>query len=204
MNKIRRIMTPVMAIVLVLCIGYFSGMSKTSAWFYDSGVIDSGDSFVFGNLSVNTKFVINHSVLFEATTKLADENEKFFDKAVNFDDVNVANSGTVPARVYINIDVTNGAKGYRWFVYTDDMLINGSIKETIKANVKDLTKAGLDEYNSSKYVLLAPGESKVVRIASWVEYDDVSAELMKGEGESLTIATRIYMTATQNTDGIID
>ena len=202
MNKIRRIMTPVMAIVLVLCIGYFSGMSKTSAWFYDSDVIDSGDSFVFGNLSVNTKFVINHSVLFEATTKLADENEKFFDKAVNFDDVNVANSGTVPARVYINIDVTNGAKGYRWFVYTDDMLINGSIKETIKANVKDLTKAGLDEYNSSKYVLLAPGESKVVRIASWVEYDDVSAELMKGE--SLTIATRIYMTATQNTDGIID
>ena len=202
MNKIRRIMTPVMAIVLVLCIGYFSGMSKTSAWFYDSGVIDSGDSFVFGNLSVNTKFVINHSVLFEATTKLADENEMFFDKAVNFDDVNVANSGTVPARVYINIDVTNGAKGYRWFVYTDDMLIDGSIKETIKANVKDLTKAGLDEYNSSKYVLLAPGESKVVRIASWVEYDDVSAELMKGE--SLTIATRIYMTATQNTDGIID
>lgn len=202
MNKIRRIMTPVMAIVLVLCIGYFSGMSKTSAWFYDSGVIDSGDSFVFGNLSVNTKFVINHSVLFEATTKLADENEKFFDKAVNFDDVNVANSGTVPARVYINIDVTNGAKGYRWFVYTDDMLINGSIKETIKANVKDLTKSGLDKYNSSKYVLLAPGESKVVRIASWVEYDDVSAELMKGE--SLTIATRIYMTATQNTDGIID
>lgn len=202
MNKIRRIMTPVMAIVLVLCIGYFSGMSKTSAWFYDSGVIDSGDSFVFGNLSVNTKFVINHSVLFEATTKLADENEKFFDKAVNFDDVNVANSGTVPARVYINIDVTNGAKGYRWFVYTDDMLINGSIKETIKANVKDLTKSGLDEYNSSKYVLLAPGESKVVRIASWVEYDDVSEELMKGE--SLTIATRIYMTATQNTDGIID
>ena len=202
MNKIRRIMTPVMAIVLVLCIGYFSGMSKTSAWFYDSGVIDSGDSFVFGNLSVNTKFVINHSVLFEATTKLADENEKFFDKAVNFDDVNVANSGTVPARVYINIDVTNGAKGYRWFVYTDDMLINGSIKETIKANVKDLTKAGLDEYNSSKYVLLAPGESKVVKFASWVEYDDVSAELMKGE--SLTIATRIYMTATQNTDGIID
>lgn len=202
MNKIRRIMTPVMAIVLVLCIGYFSGMSKTSAWFYDSGVIDSGDSFVFGNLSVNTKFVINHSVLFEATTKLADENEKFFDKAVNFDDVNVANSGTVPARVYINIDVTNGAKGYRWFVYTDDMLINGSIKETIKANVKGLTKAELDEYNSSKYVLLAPGESKVVRIASWVEYDDVSAELMKGE--SLTIATRIYMTATQNTDGIID
>ena len=75
MNKVKRIMTPIMALVLVLCIGYFSGMSKTSAWFYDSGVIDSGDRFVFGNLSVNTKFVINHSVIFDAATKLADKNE---------------------------------------------------------------------------------------------------------------------------------
>ena len=91
MNKVKRIMTPIMAFVLVLCIGYFSGMSKTSAWFYDSGVIDSGDSFVFGNLSVNTKFVINHSVLFEAATKLADNNEKLFDKAVNFENINVTN-----------------------------------------------------------------------------------------------------------------
>ena len=83
MNKVKRIMTPIMALVLVLCIGYFSGMSKTSAWFYDSGVIDSGDRFVFGNLSVNTKFVINHSVIFDAATKLADKNEKLFDRAVN-------------------------------------------------------------------------------------------------------------------------
>ena len=111
MNKVKRIMTPIMALVLVLCIGYFSGMSKTSAWFYDSGVIDSGDRFVFGNLSVNTKFVINHSVIFDAATKLADKNEKLFDRAVNFDDINVTNSGTIPARVYINVDVTNGAKG---------------------------------------------------------------------------------------------
>lgn len=201
MNKVKRILTPVMAIVLVLCIGYFSGMSKTSAWFYDSGVIDSGDSFVFGNLSVNTKFVINHSVLFDATTKLADEGEKLFDKAVNYDDINVTNSGTIPARVYLNVDVTNGASGYRWFMYTEDMLVNGSIRDTIKANLAALTKSELDKYNSSKYVLLAPGETKVVKIASWVEYDDVSATLEKGG--SLTIATRIYMTATQNTDGII-
>ena len=92
MNKVKRIMTPIMALVLVLCIGYFSGMSKTSAWFYDSGVIDSGDRFVFGNLSVNTKFVINHSVIFDAATKLADKNENLFDRAVNFDDINVTNS----------------------------------------------------------------------------------------------------------------
>lgn len=201
MNRIKKIMTPIMAVVFVLCIGYFSGMSKTSAWFYDSGVIDSGNSFVFGNLSVNTKFVINHSVLFEAATKLADENETLFDKAVNFDDINVTNSGTIPARVYLNVDVTNGGKGYRWFVYTDDMLVNGSVRETIKANVSSLTKSELDKYNSSKYVLLAPGESRVVKIASWVEYDEVSTDLI--QGNSVSIATRIYLTATQNTDGII-
>ncbi len=201
MNKVKRIMTPIMALVLVLCIGYFSGMSKTSAWFYDSGVIDSGDRFVFGNLSVNTKFVINHSVIFDAATKLADKNEKLFDRAVNFDDINVTNSGTIPARVYINVDVTNGAKGYRWFVYTDDMLVNGSVKETIKANLPSLTETELNRYNSSKYVLLAPGESKVLKIASWVEYDEVSTAL--AQGGSLTFATRIYMTATQDKDGVI-
>ncbi|HAX83322.1 MAG TPA: hypothetical protein DCY15_02175, partial [Ruminococcaceae bacterium] len=67
--------------------------------------------------------------------------------------------------------------------------------------VSSLTKSELDKYNSSKYVLLAPGESRVVKIASWVEYDEVSTDLI--QGNSVSIATRIYLTATQNTDGII-
>lgn len=201
MNRIKKVLTPLMAIALVLCIGYFSGMSKTSAWFYESGTIDSGDSFVFGNLSVNTKFIINHNVQFDAATKLADNNEILFDKAVNFDNINVTNSGNVPVRVYFSIDIADGVQGYRWFVYTDDMIVNGSIKDTIKANVSSLTKTGLDKYNSEKYILLAPGETKEIKIASWVEYDDVSAELNKGN--TVSYATRIYMTATQDRDGII-
>ena len=148
MNRIRKVLTPLMAIALVLCIGYFSGMSKTSAWFYESGTIDSGDSFVFGNLSVNTKFIINHNVQFDAATKLADNNEILFDKAVNFDNINVTNSGNVPVRVYFSINIADGVQGYRWFVYTDDMIVNGSIKYTIKANVSSLTKTELDKYNS--------------------------------------------------------
>ena len=201
MNRIRKVLTPLMAIALVLCIGYFSGMSKTSAWFYESGTIDSGDSFVFGNFSVNTKFIINHNVQFDAATKLADNNEILFDKAVNFDNINVTNSGNVPVRVYFSINIADGVKGYRWFVYTDDMIVKGSIKDTIKANVSSLTKTELDKYNSEKYILLAPGETKEIKIASWVEYDDVSAELNKGN--TVSYATRIYMTATQDKDGII-
>ena len=53
MSKFRRIAAVVMALVLVMCVGYFSLMSTTSAWFYDSGVIDSGDAFIFGDLSVD-------------------------------------------------------------------------------------------------------------------------------------------------------
>lgn len=201
MNRIKKVLTPLMAIALVLCIGYFSGMSKTSAWFYESGTIDSGDSFVFGNLSVNTKFIINHNVQFDAATKLADNNEVLFDKAVNFDNINVTNSGNVSVRVYFSINIADGVQGYRWFLYTDDMIVNGSIKDTIKANVSSLTKTELDKYNSEKYILLAPGETKEIKIASWVEYDDVSAELNKGN--TVSYATRIYMTATQDRDGII-
>jgi hypothetical protein len=201
MNKIKKILTPLLAVVLVFCIGYFSMMSKTSAWFYESGTIDSGDSFVFGNLSVDTKFVINHKVDFDAATKLADDGEKLFDKTINYDNINVTNSGNIPARVYINIEVNDNAKGYRWFVYTDDMLVNNSVKDTIKANIASLTEESLDKYNSAKYVLLAPGETKVVKIASWVEYDDVSSKLL--QGNTVSYVTRIYMTATQNTDGIM-
>ena len=43
--------------------------------------------------------------------------------------------------------------------------------------------------------------TKEIKIASWVEYDDVSAELNKGN--TVSYATRIYMTATQDKDGII-
>ena len=81
------------------------------------------------------------------------------------------------------------------------MLVNGSVKETIKANLSSLTETELNRYNSSKYVLLAPGESKVLKIASWVEYDEISTAL--AQGESLTFVTRIYMTATQDKDGVI-
>ena len=49
MSKIKKVSAVIMALALVLCVGYFSMMSTTSAWFYNSGVIDSEDSFVFGD-----------------------------------------------------------------------------------------------------------------------------------------------------------
>ena len=83
MSKFRKITAVVMALTLVLCVSYFSLMSTTSAWFYNSGVIDSGDSFVFGDLSVNTSFRSKTNIVFDGATKFADEGEIFFDDVVN-------------------------------------------------------------------------------------------------------------------------
>ena len=105
MSKLRKISTVVMALVLVLCVGYFSLMSTTSAWFYSSGVIDSGDSFIFGDLSVDTSFRSKSKIVFDAATKLADEDEIFFDEVVNVEEIVVCNSGTVPARIYADADI---------------------------------------------------------------------------------------------------
>lgn len=201
MNKAKKVLASFMAVALVICVGYFSSMSKTSAWFYDSGTVDSGNSFVFGNLSVDTKFIINNPVLFEAATKLADDSEILFDKAVNVDDISVKNSGTIPARVYIKAVNEDSTKGCRWFAFTDDMLVDSSIRKTVKANVRSLDESGLNDYNNSKYFLLAPGESKNIKVASWIEYDDVSSSI--SDGKSIEFNMRIYMTASQDKDGVV-
>lgn len=200
MNKSKKILSYVMAFMLVLCVGYFSVMSKTSAWFYDSGTYDSGDSFVFGNLSVNTNFVVRSNVALDGATKLADEKETLFDSAVHVDEIKVTNSGTVTAKVQTNLVNNGNGKGLRWFVYTDDMLVNGSIKDTIKKNVSSLDENGLNKYNESKFVYLAPNETKVVKIACWIEYDEVADKISAGNTLN-GYNTVITLTASQGDNG---
>lgn len=195
MSKTKRILASAMALMLVFCVGYYSMMSQTSAWFYDSGTYDSGDSFVFGDVSVNTKFIINNTVVFDMPTKLADESEMLFDEALNIDEINVTNAGTVPIKLSVEVENEGvSLEGLRWFVYTDDMLVNGSVRETIKANVATLNKQELDEYNSSKTVTLAQNQEGVIKIATWVEYDEV-AKAIQNNG-SVQYNTRLYLAGT--------
>ena len=208
MSKMKKISASVMAFVLVLCGGYFSMMSPTSAWFYNSGVIDSGESFIFGDLSVDTKFSANNSIVFDGATKFNDPDEVLFDEVVNVDEVLVANRGTIPARIYANVVNKGSSKGLRWFVYTDDMLVDGSIKKTIKAVLSEQTDEALNEYNvgkdgkSGKYVELNPNEVTSVKIATWIDYDEVSDKL----SEMRTLSgydVEISLIATQDTDGTV-
>lgn len=205
MSKFRKISAVVMALVLVMCAGYFSLMSTTSAWFYSSGVIDSGDSFVFGDLSVDTSFRSKSNVVFDAATKLADENEVLFDEVVNVEEITVYNSGTVPARVYADAVNSGNGKGFRWFFYSEVTEAEGGVKETIRASLPELTNEALRTYNvgedgkSGHYILINPGEVKTVKIASWIEYDEVAEELEKnGTLDSYNI--EFILISTQDVD----
>ncbi|MDD6275240.1 MAG: hypothetical protein PUB20_00195 [Clostridia bacterium] len=206
MSKTKKILACIASLTLVLCVGYFSVMSPTSAWFYDSGVIDSGDSFVFGSLSVNSRFVSDKSVSFEAATDFTDENEIFFDDMVHTDTVNVSNAGNIPARVYIDVKNVGESKGLRWFAYTDSVLVDSSVKKTLKNVLDSLDDNGLSSYNigadsnSGWYVLLQPGQSEQIKIATWIQYDDVKNELQKNNSLS-GYDVEITMTATQDIDG---
>ena len=201
MSKAKRISASVMALVLVLCMGYFSSMSPTSAWFYDSGVIDSGDSFIFGDLSVNTKFNVRNDVVFDGATKFADSAEVLFDETINVDELYAVNTGTVPARIYVDVENSGSSKGLRWFAYTDDMLVEDSVKKTIQSVLPEVTDQALSTYNkNSSYILCYPGETVCVKVATWVEFDDVKSRLEGGftlDGYDVEIT----LTATQDKDG---
>ena len=205
MSKIKKIYASVMVLMLALCVTYFSVMAQTSAWYYESGVIDSGDAFVFGDMSVNTNFTVKNEVVFDAPTKLADDNEIMFDDVINIDSVRVKNTGTVPARVYLDFD---GNSLIKWFVYTDDMLVDNSVKQTIKDNLTELTDKGLKNYNigsdgnSGKYILVQPNESVDVKVATWIEYDEVE-EMMENSTKVNSFDTEITLIATQNVDGAV-
>ena len=209
MSSFRSIMSRVMAFVLVFCASYFHKMPTTSAWFYDSGVIDSGDSFIFGDLSVDTLFTSKSEITFDGATKLADPEEILFDEVINVNEILVNNSGTIPARIYAEVKNTGNGKGLRWFFYDDAMLVDGSVKKTIESVLPELTDEALYEYdfgadsNSGKYFVINPGEIRTLKIATWIEYDFVEAELKNGatlDGYNVEIS----LIATQDVDGALE
>ena len=209
MSKTKKFLSCAASLMLVLCLGYFSVMSPTSAWFYDSGVIDSGDSFVFGSLSVNSRFVTEKNVNFDAATDFTDADEIFFDDMIHTDTITVSNVGNIPARVYVDVINNGGSKGLRWFAYTEDMLVESSVKKTLESVLPSLDDNGLNAYNVGENsdggwcLLLQPGEVQQIRVSTWIEYKDVKNELAKGENlEGYNV--EITMTATQNVDGAIE
>ena len=207
MSKFRSILSVVMALALVLCAGYFTAMPTTSAWFYNSGVIDSGDSFVFGDLSVDTSFTSKSVQVFDGATKLADPDEILFDDVIQVNEILVYNSGTIPARIYADVKTTG--EGLRWFVYDDSMVVDGSVKKTIESVLPELTDAALMQYNvgedgnSGHYIILNPGEITTLKVATWIEYDFVKDELESGKAPE-SYEVEMSLIAVQDVDGAFE
>lgn len=209
MSKLKKISAVIMAMTLVICTGYFSLMSTTSAWFYNSGVIDSGDNFVFGDLSVDTTFNSRSTVVFDGATKFADETETLFDEVVNVEEITVYNSGTIPARIYADAVHTGNSEGFRWFFFSDAQNVGNSVKSTIEASLPELTDEALNNYNvgadgnGGHYILVNPGEVVTVKIASWIEYDEVKDKLENSETlDSYNVEFVLF--ATQDVDGAVE
>ena len=207
MSKFRSILSVVMALALVLCAGYFTAMPTTSAWFYNSGVIDSGDSFVFGDLSVDTSFTSKSVQVFDGATKLADPDEILFDDVIQVNEILVYNSGTIPARIYADVKTTG--EGLRWFVYDDSMVVDGSVKKTIESVLPELTDAALMQYNvgedgnSGHYIILNPGEITTLKVATWIEYDFVKDKIENGKAPE-SYEVEMSLIAVQDVDGAFE
>ncbi len=209
MSRFKRLSAAILAFALVICFEYFSFMKQTSAWFYDSKVIDSGDSFVFADLTLDALFTSKSKITFDGATKFADPEEILFDEVINVNEISVCNSGTVPARVYADAVVGGNFKGLRWFVYDDTILVDSSVKKTIESVLPELTDAALTEHNVGKdgnggyYMLLRPGEIATLKVATWVEYDAVKDELANG-GTINNCEVEISLIATQDVDGALE
>ena len=211
MNRVKKISAIVMVLALVMCTGYFSVMSPTTAWFYQSqSVSGANNKFVFADFDVNGDYSFENAVIFDGATAYEDENEVGFDSVVKVIDVEVKNDGGLPARVYATVKNNTQAKGLKYFYYTDDMLVNGSVKQTIYAALKNnVNDKALDEYNvgadgnSGHYVLINPGKTKTVKVALWIEYDEAGVDFAFAESvwNSIDYSINITMTATQDVDG---
>ena len=208
MNKLKKITASVMAIVLVICIGYFSTLSPTTAWSFQSQNMSGAEkTFVFANFDVNGEYKVTDTIRFKGATKLNDESETHFDDVVEITEVQVTNDGGMPARIYVTVDNEYKTQGLRYFYFTDEIMVDNSVKATIKKALgDDMTAENLDRHNvgedgnSGYYILMNPGETKTIKVALWVDYDESGIEFLKAESTWATISYRINMTMTATQD----
>ena len=214
MSKVKKISAIVMALVLIMCAGYFSMMLPTTAWFYQAqSVSGANNKFVFADFDIDGDYSLQNTLVFDGATAYRDKDETLFDSVVKVIDVEVENDGGLPARIYATVENKSSAKGLRYFYYTDDMLVDGSIKSTIYSVLKnDVNDNALNSYNvgedgnSGHYVMINPGEKKTVKVALWVEYDECGAAIAFADSpwNSVDYNINITMTATQDIDGAFE
>ncbi|MBQ7595936.1 MAG: hypothetical protein IJU45_04665 [Clostridia bacterium] len=214
MSKIKKISALVMVIALVICTGYFSSLSPTTAWFYQSQVVNGNNNkFIFADFTVDGEYTAEENLRIDGVTSFKDKSETMFDSVVKVFDVEVENNGGMPARIYSTVTLRNDdTKGFRYFCFAEDKLVDGSVYKTLSGALNgNMTDEALNNYNvgedgnSGYYELLNPGEKMTFKVAVWVEYDEVDYESLF-DGSPWNAADYnilITMNATQDVDGAL-
>lgn len=224
-KKTKHILTVAVAALFVLSVGYFAVLPPTSAYFYQKK--EDTKTFVFGTLNVDQTYTSTDIVL-PAATKLEDPTETHFNDVADVFSISAENKGTFPARVYATVnnneDLSNGLH-YFFYEEADKSDINTPVKDVIK-NMKFKmngvdnsiisnddnagTYSALKDYNvgtggkdAGRYVIVKPGETKILHIAFWVDYNAIQAGLDNTDNvtEYVQDDIPIKLSAVQNTDG---
>lgn len=213
MSKARKLIAVAMSIALVICCSYFTLMSPTTAWSFQSqNITGAQNTFVFADFNIDGEYELADTIKFKGATAFEDPEETLFDSVVEVVDVEVKNEGGMPARIYATVTNKYDTEGLRYFFFTEEMMVNNSVRETmLKALDSRMTEQDLKNYNvgedgnSGKYVLINPGESKKLKVALWIEYDECGLDFAFAESIWSTIDYKINITmnATQDIDGAL-
>lgn len=214
MSKLKKISALIMVFALVICTGYFSSLSPTTAWFYQTQVVNGNNNkFIFADFTVDGEYATDESIKIDGVTSFKDKSETMFDSVVKVVDVEVENNGGMPARIYSTVTAgSEDAKGFRYFCFAEDRLVDGSVIKTIsKALDGNMTDEALNLYNVGQdgnggyYELLNPGQKKTFKVAIWLEYDEVDYETAFDDTPwgSVSYSVKIVMNATQDVDGAL-
>ena len=217
LKKTKKIFTVAISLLFVLSIGYFAVLPPTSAWFYQSLLTDNNRIFVFGTLSGSQTFTGEDDLVLPAATKLESSGgETLFDDVLHIVSITAVNnnSSTIPARVYLTVSPTSGnLDGLRYFFYSADEKVTTvkdliANKDIIKNSAND-TLTALNNYNNGdgtignegRYVLIQSGETKILKIAFWADYNVVGSTLNVAGIAQINYNVNITLSAVQDTDG---
>lgn len=211
MNKTKKILTAIMAVILVGCMGYFSVLTPTTAWFYQGVAPDNlNKKFTFASLDFTNNFSVDYSGAFEAATMLGDETELMFDDMVKTIGVEMKNTGDIEARVYIDVTDENSNPGLHWF-YCEAGSQTGARASITHALGDDLSMEALDKYNlgdtldeddSGFYITVPANSTRKAKIFLWIEYDEVASSLNSSSLNLLNYVVNVSMTSSENKDAV--
>ena len=191
-KKSKRVFAAVVAVLMVLSVGYFALLAPTTAWFYEAW--EQTHTFTFGDFDVEeVTEVIEDRILLRAATRFADLGEDLFDEVAHVVEVDVTNEGELDAVVNVNVlqneeplDVSTSE--LKWFI-TDTLPTENAEGEYVTAN-KGVYKTAIEDMLTEAGVTLVKYGSLARSTAetAYETYNDTAIEkLVEHNAEPISV-----------------